>query len=833
MKPVRIALIGNRHDHSVPNFNSLKNHPEYFEIVGVADLIPGKDEAVYAGYPVYTVDELLAMDDLEAVMIESGKEYEVIDAQKFADKGIPVFLDKPGSSDIPRYEKFLATMKAKGLPVGYGYVYRYNLMVKQALELLEAGELGEIVSVEAHMSVRHDTNKREWLGRYKGGMLFFLGCHLIDMVCLFAGFPEEIIPLSCATGNEGLDSEDFGCVVFKYKNGASFIKTNASEYNGFDRRQLVISGTKGTVEIRPMEIHCEGGQYTEAKITLASDKPQAWADSSKLVKSDVYDRYAPMLIDFAKMVRGEMEMVNSYEYELELMKTIVKACGADEEVFVGEPLSSSKGKEMKRTLALLLALLTASSVSCGGSGAPTETDAPDSSEVTTEAPAPEFDLPVKDFGGREFNIIGYSLYDDQYVDRESLTGDILDDAIYERNRKIEDDYNIKIVPTIFSHDVYSGAELLKKSVAASDNSVDLAFNNSAQSTALALGGYLSELGSLPEVDLAQPWWDKGSIESLSVGGKNYFAANSLCILTDNLTSVIFFNRDLAKDYGLGDLYETVRAGKWTYPAMYEMSKAVSSDLNGSGTPDDKDRYGLLADSALMTEGICDCGELILEKNSSDLPEIAIGSPKSEEMAEFFYNMLADRENVMVCERYQSEYSNVWNDLLYPSFMEGRGLFLIGFTQCVLYFRGSEVNYGILPRPKFDESQERYYSHVSYFWADMVNVPSAVTDPECCGLILEALAAESLKSVTTASYEVTIVNKQLRDEESKEMLELANGSRIYDFGQFASGMTGLNSKLQAMALSAESYTFSSIVDANRDALQSGIDSFIEGFAALDS
>ena len=336
MKPIKIALIGNRHDHSEMNFNAMKAHPEVFEIIGVSELDKTRNVKSYEGYREYTIDELVKMEDLEAVLIEAGKENEVIYAQIFADKGIPVFLDKPGSADIPRFERFMATMKEKKLPVMIGYMYRFNPVVMKAKELFEAGELGEIFSVEAQMSVRHDKAKREWLGRYKGGMLYYLGCHLIDMVCQFAGFPEEIIPLSCPTGNEGLTSEDFGCVVFKYKNGASYIKTCASEYNGFDRRQLVICGTKGTIEIRPWEIHCAGGQTTEAKITLASKNPPAWQDGSELVKTGVYERYYPMLEYFAKVVRGEAEMPTTYEYEVELMKTIVHACGAAEDVFVGD-----------------------------------------------------------------------------------------------------------------------------------------------------------------------------------------------------------------------------------------------------------------------------------------------------------------------------------------------------------------------------------------------------------------------------------------------------------------------------------------------------------------
>lgn len=338
MKPVKAALIGNRHDHTVLNFDQMKAHPETFEIIGVSELDPNKDCKPMEGFKVYTIEELLAMDDLEAVVIEAGKEYEIEYALQFAKKGIPVFLDKPGSSDIPRFEEFMSIMKEKNLPVGMGYMYRFNPCVMQAKKWVESGELGDIISVEAQMSSRHPTEKRVWLGRYAGGPMFYLGCHLVDMVCQFMGFPKEILPMSMSTGNEGLSEVDYGFAVYKYDRGISFIKTCSSEVNGFDRRQLVISGTKGTVEIKPWEIHAGGSDQTTEMTYTLKDNPKVfnWSGAGEHMTSEVYNRYYPMLEHFAKMVRGEAEMVMSYEYEVELLKTVVHTCGAEVDAFIGE-----------------------------------------------------------------------------------------------------------------------------------------------------------------------------------------------------------------------------------------------------------------------------------------------------------------------------------------------------------------------------------------------------------------------------------------------------------------------------------------------------------------
>lgn len=337
MKPVKVAQIGTGHDHATASWGALKKNSDCFELVGIAEPISENagrlNDAAYKDAKIYTLDELLAMDDLEAVVIEAGKENEVRYAQMFADKGIAVHVDKPGSSDYNEYAKLINTMKVKQLPLSVGYMYRFNPLVMKALEMARSGELGEIYSVEAQMSVRHDSAKRRWLGKYKGGMLYFLGCHLIDMVCQFQGFPDEILPLSTSTGNEGIASEDFGFAVLKYKNGVSFVKTCASELNGFDRRQLVICGTKGTFEIRPWEIHTSRGQLTDAKLTLLHGGQNHWADDSEKIESEPYDRYDAMMRRFASQVRGEVGLLCDYDYELELMRTIITACGAKNAVY--------------------------------------------------------------------------------------------------------------------------------------------------------------------------------------------------------------------------------------------------------------------------------------------------------------------------------------------------------------------------------------------------------------------------------------------------------------------------------------------------------------------
>lgn len=332
MKKVRIAQVGTGHDHARGIFENLMQLPDYFEFVGVAEPNPERLKDIYPNVPHYTVEELLEMDDLDAVAIETEESLSTQYAQLFADKGIAIHMDKPGAQNIEAFERLIHTVKEKKLPFNMGYMYRFNPIIRRAIERAQVGELGEIFSVEAHMSIHYDRAKRDWLSQFKGGQLYFLGCHLIDLVYTLQGEPDEVLPLSMSTGLEGCETEDYGFAALKYKNGVSFVKSCTTELGGFDRRQIVICGSRGTIEIKPTETFVTTPGYcmlrTRETVTLGKMSLAPFRDCP-MTDEAVAGRYENMLISFARMVRGEESMIRSYDYELGLFKLIMKCCGAE------------------------------------------------------------------------------------------------------------------------------------------------------------------------------------------------------------------------------------------------------------------------------------------------------------------------------------------------------------------------------------------------------------------------------------------------------------------------------------------------------------------------
>lgn len=234
-------------------------------------------------------------------------------------------MEKPGGCKLADFETLVDRLKTQNLTFSLGYMYRFNPVIRETIERVKNGEFGKIFSVEAHMDCKHDGKVREWLANFPGGMMFFLGCHLIDLIYRIQGEPEEVIPYNCSTGIDDIHTDDYGMVLFKYKDGLSFAKTSDNEHGGFLRRQLVISGEKGTIEIKPLEYYAPDGMYTnfrESRETGDWNKP--WTHG----KSKPYHRYDAMMRNFAELVRGKQNPY-SYDYELNLYKLILKSCGTE------------------------------------------------------------------------------------------------------------------------------------------------------------------------------------------------------------------------------------------------------------------------------------------------------------------------------------------------------------------------------------------------------------------------------------------------------------------------------------------------------------------------
>lgn len=329
MKKIRIGQIGIGHNHGASKMETARKFPDVFEVVGVAEPDPSwiekrGDLPAYAGLPFLSVEELLSVPGLDALMIET----DVKDLMKYArlavDRGFHIHLDKPGGEDYAEFKDLIETARKKDLAVQVAYMYRYNPAVQFIREKQRSGELGEILHIDAQMSTEHGDEYRGWLRQFKGGTMYIFGCHLIDLVVLLQGEPEKITPFLHRSEKNGVSCLDNDAVVLEYPHGPSIVRVSSTEVNGYGRRQLVVCGTKMTVEIKPLE------NPTVMTVSTNAEPDKVYSDSGKRVEVKQVtggQRYDEQMLDFARFVRGEKENPFPYDHELQIHRATLRACG--------------------------------------------------------------------------------------------------------------------------------------------------------------------------------------------------------------------------------------------------------------------------------------------------------------------------------------------------------------------------------------------------------------------------------------------------------------------------------------------------------------------------
>lgn len=338
MKRIKIAQIGIGHDHASAINAELLRLSDIFEYVGYAE-VPEDDfedewmqaylrniRPVYANQKKYSVEEILSMPDLDAVAIETYDLHLVKYAQAAADRGLHIHMDKAPGEDPEKFEAILRTVKQKGLAFSIGYMYRFNPQIKEALASVRNGDFGRIHSIDAEMSCFWPKGKRDWLGFFHGGMMQFLGCHLVDLVVRFLGTPDEIVPMNCSTGYQSTTAKDLAFALFQYPNGVSTIKSAMGDHGGFVRRHFLINGENRTLDIRPLERSEPGVGFAQTADSTIYDST-AWDHQGTTTRSEPFGRYEDLLKAFAAMIRGERGYEVDLETEARVHRCLLTACG--------------------------------------------------------------------------------------------------------------------------------------------------------------------------------------------------------------------------------------------------------------------------------------------------------------------------------------------------------------------------------------------------------------------------------------------------------------------------------------------------------------------------
>ena len=402
-------------------------------------------------------------------------------------------------------------------------------------------------------------------------------------------------------------------------------------------------------------------------------------------------------------------------------------------------------------------------------------------EENTETTAISDDIPELNFNGETVSIL-YRDYMQYEVDAEAENGDVINDAVYRRNRNVEERFNIKfnMIPTqgAWDHkDLFLNK--VRHSVSAGDDEFEIIEGYAAYIVDLTSGGYLANWETIPYVGFSKPWWNKNFVDEMTINNKLYFLTGDLALSTIWEANVLFFNKKMWEGYAFENPYNLVKDGKWTLDKMAEITKQVSGDLDSDGKYTDKDLYGYVTDTHNQIDAYVVSFDVpVTSKGDDGIPVYRIEEPKFSEAFLRLYTFV--RENLSTFAGTEQPTATDIYSIYRPMFQQERALILAEYLGNSSQMRSYDFDFGILPFPKLDERQEQYKTMPQNGYT-MFCTPVTVLNTEKVGAVIEALAAESRKSVLPAFYEVALKTKYARDDDSADMIDIIRDGISYNFG----------------------------------------------------
>ena len=485
---------------------------------------------------------------------------------------------------------------------------------------------------------------------------------------------------------------------------------------------------------------------------------------------------------------------------------------------------------MKKIFALLLAALTVIMCCAAAGCADNKTDTTDpagsdsvtvepQNEVTDRLPNPVED--GLDLGGTTVTFIvrgsSFAEWESQDIFEEEDSDDPIKSAVYRRNMTLEERNPCKIAKYGSSD---PGNEA-KKAINSNTDEYQVLMCNTTETIGLAQANLLRELNDTPGLDMHNPWWDQNLVQNCSIGGRLFFATGDISIMDNDATWVMMFNKKTVADLDLESPYDLVRNNEWTFDKMYEMMTKAASDENGNGKVDwDTDKFGFATHNSSLGAFYYAAGLKTVEKDADDIPYFP-------EQANEYVNLVLDKSIKLWTDKsvtWSADRDGYSAVELQKIFQEGRALFLGEVMQLVFRLRAMDIDFGLIPFPKYDPSQKNY-GHFVHSTSAMLSIPVSCKNIDKIGPFVEAMAYESMYTVTPAYYETALTGKYFRDPESTDMLTIILQSRTFDLGSVHmfnwGNVAGTFTDLLAKGSSAYASAYAKKIKSGKKALDKSV------------
>lgn len=447
---------------------------------------------------------------------------------------------------------------------------------------------------------------------------------------------------------------------------------------------------------------------------------------------------------------------------------------------------------MKKALSLLLllTLLLPAFSGCAdnGSGEPSSPDAGTAagapSSDPAEAPAeteevPFSSLPAVSLNGRTINML---IREEQKREFDAeLDGDVVDDEVYARNRAVEERFDCAMTFTVEpgSWSFKDGYQnIIRGTVLGGDSTYDIVTGQSNIVQPLNAEGMFANLLDAQYIDLSRPWWVAAYTEGVNLNGSVMTVCGDCALSSFSNANVIFFNKALMDERSIPYPYEDALEGKWTLDKMLSMAESATTDLDGDGkiTPDDL--HGFCAYNNSIQPFFSACGNEYTETDADGRRILLSPSERLIDTADRM-NLFCHTDSFLDSNAtYQATGVNT-EPAMHEHFKEGKYLFMGLVLEGIEALRDMEVDFGILPYPKYDEDQDRYYTTILRRYT-VSAVPATASSADESALILEALSSEGSRTIIPKYYEIALKGKYVRDESSTQVLDLVKDSLFLEF-----------------------------------------------------
>lgn len=322
-KKIKIGQIGTGHAHARGKIKTLRKLSSEFEVVGVAEPNEQLRKAAqrnpaYEGVKWMTVEQLLNTKGLAAVAVETQKKDLVPTGMQCVRARMHIHMDKPAGESLSAFTVLLQEAGRRKLNVQLGYMFRNNPAFKFCFEAVRKGWLGDVFEVHGVISKTINAARRKTWAEYAGGTMFNLGCHLIDALVIVLGKPENVIAYVRRTRPQQDNLADNQLAVFEYPKATATVRSSVMEVDGGKRRQFVVCGDKGTVDIKPLE-------PPRLLLALNESRGQYKKRYQEVELAAMPGRYDEQLIEFAGTVRGEQEPKYTAEHDLAVHEAVLLA----------------------------------------------------------------------------------------------------------------------------------------------------------------------------------------------------------------------------------------------------------------------------------------------------------------------------------------------------------------------------------------------------------------------------------------------------------------------------------------------------------------------------